>query len=288
MIMKRILYILIAAVTIGSLLFSCEAVEDRESLPAVTLTPSTLRFSVTQNPANKNQITFKSDDPTVIPYWKYVDGNGNELGHSNKSSDNVVFPFAGKYTVYFSAYTRGGSVDAAPVIVNVDKNDDTYFSDPKWSMLSNGVTGKTWVLDMVDPVGWAGLDYPYNPKGADYWNWFPDYASNSWVMDNKNWGEMHFDLNGGYNTSVTQTAISGTSQTAKKGSYTFDIANNKLVFNGGVEMLYGGDYYGDCSNWYSVKVVELTATSLRLAVIRDKSRTGEGVCLIVFHYKPMP
>lgn len=286
MIMKRILYIVVAAMTIGSLLFSCEPVEDRDSLPAVTLTPSTLKFSVTQDPSNKNQIALKSDDPTVIPYWKYVDANGNELGHSNKSSDNVVLPFAGKYTVYFTAYTRGGSVEADPVTIQVDKNDETYFRDPKWNMLSNGVAGKTWVLDFTDPVGWAGLDYP--GTSGDNWSWLPDYASNSWVMDNKNWGEMYFDLNGGYNTKVIQTAIANTTQTTKKGTYGLDITNNKLTFNGGAEMLYGGDYYGDCSNWYSVKIVELTATSMRLAVIRDKSRKGEGVCLIVFHYKPKP
>jgi hypothetical protein len=286
--MKRILYILIAAISISSLLFSCDAVEDRDSLPAVTLTPSTLKFSVTQNTTNKNIVILKNEDPTIIPYWRYVDGNGNELGHSNKGDDQVTFPFAGKYTVYFTAYTRGGSVDAAPVTVDVAENDETYFSDPKWQMLTNGVTGKTWVLDFIDPIGWAGLDYPYNPTGSDYWNWFPDYASNSWVMPSKDWGEMHFDLNGGYNTSVKQTAISSTAQTSKTGTYGFDIANNKLAFNGGVEMLYGGDYYADCAVWNSVKVVELTATSLRLAVIRNQSRTGEGVCLIVFHYKPKP
>ncbi|WP_343695945.1 hypothetical protein [Flavobacterium sp.] len=282
--MKRILYIIVAAVTIGLTLFSCEPVEDRDSLPAVTLTPSTLKFSVTQNPSNTNEVILNNPDPTIIPYWKYVDSNGNELGHSNKSDDKIVFPFAGKYTIYYTAYTRGGSVDAAPVEVTVTKNDEEYFSDPRWNMLTNGVAGKTWELNMADPVGWAGLDYP--AASGDNWNWFPDYASNSWVMPNKNWGEMHFDLNGGYNTSVTQTALASAQQTTKSGTYNFDIANNKLIFNGGVEMLYGGDYYGDVSNWYSVKVVELSATSLRLAVIRDKSRTGEGVCLIVFHYKP--
>lgn len=284
--MKRILYIIIAAITIGSGLFSCEPAEDRDSLPAVTLTPETIKFSVAKSATNENEVTLKSGDPTVISYWKYVDANGNELGHSNKSEDQVTFPFAGKYTVYYTAYARGGSVEAAPVVVNIAKNDETYFRDPKWSMLTNGVAGKTWVLDFIDPVGWSGLDYP--AATGDNWNWFPDYASNSWVMPNKNWGEMRFDLNGGYNTKVIQTAIANDTQTNKTGTYSFDIANNKLAFNGGVEMLYGGDYYGDVSNWYSVKVVQLTATSLRLGVIRDKSRTGEGVCLIVFHYKPKP
>lgn len=284
--MKRILYILIAAVTIGSLMFSCEPVEDRESLPAVGLTPETIKFSVTQNTANTNEVILKNEDPAVIPYWKYVDGNGNELGHSNKNEDKITFPFAGKYTVYYTAYTRGGAVEAAPVTLNIAQNDDAYFSDAKWAMLSNGVDGKTWVLDMASPVGWAGLDYP--AASGDNWNWFPDYASNSWVMPNKDWGQMYFDLDGGYNTTVTQTDINSDQKTTKSGSYSFDLVNNKLTFNGGVEMLYGGDYYGDCSNWYSVKVVELTATSLRLAVIRDQSRKGEGVCLIVFHYKPKP
>lgn len=284
--MKRILYVVIAAITMGSVLFSCEPVEDRESLPAVSLTASTLKFSVKPTTVNPNVIVLKNEDPSVIPYWKYVDGNGNEIGHSNKSEDQVTFPFAGKYTVYFTAYARGGSVDAAPVVVDIAENDETYFRDPKWNMLTNGVDGKTWVLDFIDPVGWSGLDYP--GASGDNWNWFPDYASNSWVMPSKDWGEMKFDLNGGYNTKVTQTAITSTQQTTKTGTYGFDMANNKLTFNGGVEMLYGGDYYGDVSNWYSVKIVELSATSLRLGVIRDKSRTGEGVCLIVFHYKPKP
>lgn len=282
--MKRILYILIAAITISSLLFSCEAVEDRESLPEVTLTPSTVKFSVTQNTTNKNIVILKNEDPAVVPYWRYVDARGNELGHSNKSDDQVTLPFAGKYTIYFTAYTRGGSVDAPPVTLDIAQNDETYFSDPKWKMLTNGVTGKTWVLDFIDPVGWAGLDYP--AKTGDNWNWFPDYASNSWIMPSKDWGEMYFDLNGGYNTTVKQTALTTAAQTNKTGTYGLDIANNKLVFNGGVEMLYGGDYYGDCAIWNSVKLVELTDNSLRLAVIRNQSRTGEGVCLIVFHYKP--
>jgi len=286
MIMKRILYIVIAAVTIGSTLFSCEPVEDRESLPAITQTPSTLKFSVQPTTQNPNVVTLKSDDPTVIPYWRFVDANGSEIGHSNKSNDQVTLPFAGKYNIYFTAYTRGGAVDAAPVVVDVLQNDETYFSDPRWSMLANGVNGKTWVLDMGSPIGWAGLDFPSTT--GDNWSWYPDYASNSWVMPNKDWGEIHFNLNGGYNTYVKQTAQTSNTQTTKTGLFTFDMANNKIAFSKGVELLYGGDYYPDASNWTNVKVVELTETSLRLSVVRDQSRTGEGKAQIVFHYKPKP
>lgn len=285
--MKRILYILIAAITIGSFLFSCEPVEDRESLDAITLTPDNTKFSVTQNPANDHEVILKNQDPNVIPYWKYVDSKGNELGHSNKGDDKVVFPFGGTYKIYYTAYTRGGAVDAvAPVSVTVAENDETYFSDPRWAMLTNGSAGKTWVLDMDSPIGWGGLDFP--GATGDNWNWYPDYASNSWVMPNKDWGEMRFDLAGGYNVTVKQTAQTTADQTTKTGLFAFDMVNNKMTFLNGAELLYGGDYYPDASNWASLKVIELTATSLRLSVLRDQSRTGEGKAQIIFHYKPKP
>lgn len=285
--MKRILYILIAAITIGSFLFSCEPVEDRESLDAITLTPDNTKFSVTQNPANDHEVILKNQDPNVIPYWKYVDSKGNELGHSNKGDDKVVFPFGGTYKIYYTAYTRGGAVDAvAPVSVTVAENDETYFRDPRWAMLTNGSTGKTWVLDMDSPIGWGGLDFP--GATGDNWNWYPDYASNSWVMPNKDWGEMRFDLAGGYNVTVKQTAQTTADQTTKTGLFAFDMVNNKMTFLNGAELLYGGDYYPDASNWASLKVIELTATSLRLSVLRDQSRTGEGKAQIIFHYKPKP
>ncbi|MEZ0128692.1 hypothetical protein AB9T88_02380 [Flavobacterium sp. LBUM151] len=66
------------------------------------------------------------------------------------------------------------------------------------------------------------------------------------------------------------------------------MVNNKMTFLNGAELLYGGDYYPDASNWASLKVIELTATSLRLSVLRDQSRTGEGKAQIIFHYKPKP
>jgi len=283
--MKHIFKIVIAITALGSL-FSCEPVEDRESLPSITKTANDLHFSATLSTTNPNLAQLKSLDTDIIPYWSYLDANGNEIGHSNKSVVDVNLPFAGKYTINFTAYTRGGSVAGNPITLNVAKNDANFFSDPKWAMLANGIAGKTWVLDMTSPIGWAGLDYP--GASGDNWNWFPDYSGNEWVMDNKDWGEMYFDLNGGYNTTVKQTALKSNEQTVKKGTYTFDIAGNRLIFNNGVEMLYGGDYYEDCSNWTNVHLVELTATSMRLAVVRDQSRKGEGKCQIVYHYKVKP
>ena len=283
--MKQMLTKTLAAAMALGLLFSCEPVEDREDLPATNLDPSEISISVTND---GNDVTMVNSTPDVIPYWSYKDAAGNELGHSNQNTVNTVFPFAGTYTVDFTAYTRGGAVQAASKTLIIASNDSEYFSAPEWSNLTNGVAGKTWVLDMSSPIGWGGTEFPYGSTADPntYWNWYPDYAGNSWVMPNKDWGTMRFDLNGAYNTTVTQTALNSDAQTTKTGSYSFDIANHKLSFNGGVELLFGGDYYPDVSNWTTTEVVELTETSLRLAVIRDQSRTGEGVAKIIFHFKP--
>ena len=284
--MKRIFYLTITVVSLG-FLFSCEPIEDGQSLPAITLTPDQLNFTVVQNPTKNNEVKLTNLDSAVIPYWSYSDANG-EIGHYNTNEQIVFFPFAGTYTVNYTALTPGGSVYAKPVSVTVDQNDPTYFSEPEWNDLTNGEAGKTWVLDMANPIGWAGLDYPYNTSGGDYWNWFPDYGGNSWVMANKNWGEMTFDLNGGYHVKVVQTALNSDDQTTKSGLFNLDIAKHTIAFAGGPELLHGGDYYPDVSNWKNMKVVLLTADALELSVIRDQSRSGEGVCQIVYRYKVKP
>lgn len=280
--MKKFLKLLVAFAAVGSLA-SCEATIDDESLPA-PVDASQIDISVTAD-AN-NLVTMKNNTPGTIAYWVYKDAAGNEIGTSNLTEAKVMFPFKGMYTIYFTAYSKGGAVQAEPVTLSLDYTNASYFTDSAWTMLSNKVDGKTWVLDMASPIGWAGLDYPYNPSGSDAWSWLPTYAEASWAMPDKNWGEMTFDLDGAYNVSVTQTALNDDSQTTKSGTFTFDIAKHKLKFNGGAEMLLGGDYYPDVSDWTSINVIELTETSMRLGVIRDQSRTGEGKCQIVFHFKP--
>ncbi|MDO3695352.1 hypothetical protein QVZ41_10930 [Wenyingzhuangia sp. chi5] len=268
---------------------ACNPVEDRIDTPDVKYNKENLEFSVTQNSAKNNEVTMTSSQNDVIPFWSYTNSNGDELGHSNKKVLEINFPFAGDYNVYYTAYTRGGAVEADPIVLNVTSNDDSYFSASEWQMLTNGVNGKTWVLDMQSPLGFAGLDFPNNPSGSDYWNWYPDYAGNEWLLENKDWGEMTFDLNGGYNVSVTQTSpeAASTAQTTKTGTYSFDIDNDLIIFNGGVGMLYGGnvDQFNGVSNWAKMRVLEISETSMRLAVVRDQHAT-EGVALLVYHFKP--
>lgn len=276
--MKRILYILIAAFSIGSLLFSCEPVEDRESLPAVTLTPETLKFSVKPTTENPNVVVLKNEDPSVIPYWKYVDGNGNEIGHSNKSVEELVFPFAGKYTVYYTAYAKGGSIDAAPVVLDIAQNDESQFADPRWNFLTNGAAGKTWVLYMTAPLSFIGKpDYEYHNTTEHGVGWWPNLSDISWAgLENKDWGEITFSLDGGYNVSVTQTnpTIGSTVKTTKAGTFNLTLTpgmtKDKLVFNGGTEMLHPNEpsYFSTSFSFTNIQIVELTETTLAFIAIR--------------------
>jgi len=283
--MKKIIKLLAAFVAMATVV-ACEPVEDRDNLPAKGLEASQIAITVTHDAVNQNLVTMQNNTPGITPYWSYVDSKGNEIGHSNQNNVEVMFPFAGTYKIQFTAFTRGGGVEAAPVTVTINENNEASFSDPKWDLLTNGTAGKTWVLDMESPIGWAGFKYPENTADPDGWNWFPDYAGNSWVMPNKNWGEMTFDLNGAYNVNVIQTALEDDTQTNRSGSFSFNIAANTMSFNGAAELLHGGDYYLDASNWRSLKVVELTEGSLRLSVVRDQSRKAEDPCQIVFHFKP--
>ncbi|WP_428230958.1 hypothetical protein [Flavobacterium sp.] len=275
--MKRILSIIIAAITIGSVLFSCEPLEDRDSLPAVTLTPSTLKFSIKPTAENPNVVALKNEDPSVIPYWKYVDGAGNEIGHSNKNEDQITFPFAGKYTVYFTAYARGGSVEAAPVTLDIAQNDESQFGDPRWNLLTNGEAGKTWVLDMEKPLEFIGQPATYENIATNGHGWWPNLSDISWAgLENKNWGEVTFRLNGGFNVSVTQTnpTAGSTQQTTKKGTFNLNLTtgskNDRIVFNGGVEMLHPSEasYFKSSFSFTNIQIVELTETTLAFIAIR--------------------
>nr|WP_315152459.1 hypothetical protein [uncultured Flavobacterium sp.] len=271
--MKRILHILIAIITLG-FVFSCEPVEDRNSLPAITKTAADLKFTVT---AKSNSMTLENLDLDVIPYWSYTDALGNELGHfnTNKVAD-IALPFAGTYYVNFTAYTRGGIVEAEPKKVVISQNDLTLFSDPKWDLLTNGVKGKTWILKMSAPLEFVGSGYINSTVGGD-WNWYPNFSDISWAgIEDKDWGEITFNLNGGYNVTVVQTSteVNSTTKTTKKGTFSYnrtaDFTNDRIILNGGLEMLHPGptNSWNSGFSFSNVRLVELTATTLSYAAIR--------------------
>ena len=275
--MKRIFHILITLMVLGSF-FSCEPVENRDSLPEINKTASTLNFSVSIDANNKNKVILVNNDSDVIPYWSYTDALGNELGHYNANNVEVSIPFAGTYYVHYTGYTRGGAVEAEAKKVVISQNDLSLFSDPRWDKLANGTKGKTWVLNMVAPLEFIGgnrVDYVNRAVSGP--GWWPNLSDISWAgLENKDWGEITFDLNGGNNVTVDQTnpLLGSTLKTKKTGTFNFALTNgeidDKITFNGGTEMLHPNEpsYFSSSFSFTSVKIVELTENSLCFIAIR--------------------
>lgn len=255
-------------------LAACSPSEKRDALPSA-LTKSDLKFSVTQKANHDNTVYLQSLTEHVIPYWDF------ESGTSTLANDTVTYPFAGEYIIKYSASAGGGFVVGDSVKIKVTQTDLSSITDPQWQWLTNGITGKTWVLNMDRPIGWYGLDY--GKASGDNWSWHPDYVGNEWVMPNRDYGQMTFNLNGGKNYQRILIDASNVAATCN-GKFDMDLKSNNLKLIG-CELLYGGDYYKNVSNWNNCKIFELTDSSLTLAVLRDKPNPGDGVCYIGFTYR---
>ncbi len=272
--MKHIkLYILITTVFyIGS----CSPSEKREALPA-KLSTDDLKFSITQQPNKDNIVYLNSFTANAIPSWTFEGGN------STLVNDTVIFPFSGEYYIKYGASSGGGFVMADSVKIKVSRTDLTTIKEPEWGWLTNGQPGKTWVLDMLAPIGWYGLDY--GKASGQIWSWHPDYAGNSWTMDNHDYGSMTFDLDNGKNYKRISLDKAGNvvGTCAANLIWTSRTASLKLAC---CDMLFGGDYYSQSTNWSTLKIIEMNGTSMILAVVRDRPTPPDGVCFIGFKFRP--
>ena len=239
---------------------------------------SKLKFSVSQQQGYDNKVFLLSQTPDIIPYWNYG------VGTSTNVADTVILPFGGTHTIKYSVESAGGFVNGDSVTIQVTQNDPVYFSDPRWNMITNGETGKTWVLDMARPIGWYGLDYLKHNGSADDWNYHPDYVGNEWVMPNLNWGQMKFDLNGDFHYNVIQSDQNGANPQSCSCGFVVNLAASTIKLSG-CGLLYGGPYLNNASNWSSLTIIDLSATSMTLGVVRDNPTAG-GICWIGFTFKP--
>src|SRR5690349_10144269 len=130
--MKNIKYLLFIVYT--AMAFSCAPDYAELGTP---LTPSDLKYSVTQDPSYDNKVFLSSESEGVIPYWDYG------LGISTQGKDTIIYPFAGNYWVKYTGFGRAGSLTDSTEIT-VSENDLSAFSAPEWNNLTNGVAGKTW------------------------------------------------------------------------------------------------------------------------------------------------
>lgn len=278
--MKNIKTTVISFLMFGFAILSASCEPETHSLGNLP-DKSVLNFEITQDLGLKpggNVVNLKSLTPGIIPYWSYSDSNGQELGHTNLGETSVSLPFAGTYIFKYTVFDKAGSVSASKA-VTVTENDTSLFSDPRWSMLTNGEAGKTWIINRVteSPLAFVGSGYINTVLGGDS-SWFPGSINDiPWSgIENKNFGEVTFDLNGGYNVKVVQTSeITGSLQQATAiGTFSFlltaNAVNDRIVFNGGLKMLHTNAYYTSLSSGFSfsnVRLIELTNTSLRYAMI---------------------
>lgn len=256
-------------------LFSCNPSEKEVDLPRA-ISASALKYKITQNPDKDNMVYLESETSQVIPFWDFGSGT------STKKMDTIIFPFSGDYTIHYSVSAGGGFVPGDSTTIHVTNTDLDYLTDPSWGYIA-GATGKTWVLDMSKPIGWYGLDYAKHNGSAEDWSWHPDYAGNEWVMPDRDYGSMHFDLNNGKNYTLTMIDANGKSST-RTGNFDLNPEefSMKLI---GAELLYGGDYHSQATNWKRIELLELSDTSITLGVLRDNPNPPDGVCYIGYTFK---
>lgn len=269
--------LLILSVAVIALIASCSSpVESRESLPQ-PVKKSQIKYEVTQKQGKDNIVYLKSNTQGVIPYWDWGSGT------STSTQDTVIFPFSGDYMIHYNVSSGGGFVKGDSTKIHVSKTDLSYLNNPEWGQLTGGQQGKTWELDMAKPIGWYGFDYLKGNGSADDWSWHPDYQSNQWVMPDRYYGSMTFDLNNGKNVEVDSVGVNGQTVTCK-GSFNMDLDNHSLNFNN-CDLLFGGSsYYVQVPDWRSTTILDLTDSTMTLGVKRHYPDAG-GDCWIGFTYK---
>ncbi len=223
-----------------------------------------IAYTITHDSENPNIVYLTSlMGSEYTPLWNHPQG---------RSQDNVVtlkIPFAGTYEVQFGVQTRGGYVYGETVTFDVDQMYAGFIEDELWTLISGGQgKSKTWYLDLDGeqttrffggPIWFFTSTYEWdnlhNAAGDNYidadvweakkailphlqdngeavWYWSADWAGNQWMCDAADFGTMTFDLIGGANLTVDQTAYSTSigGGSVQNGSYMLDTEKHTIKF----------------------------------------------------------
>jgi hypothetical protein len=249
--------------------------------------PSQIEFEVKQDlaiDAGGNTVILINKTPGTIPIWDYG------TGKSNRQQDTIRFAFAGDYIIKFSADTRAGIVEKPPVTIKVTKDNLNYVNNPLWSLLSGGVGNeKTWYLDanaagdkkkFTSPIYFAGQDNAYgtlapdgqtvawsqvctNPTGPDCWTYGPNYTSDTWAAEKRDYGFMTFSLKGGPFLKTDHKAVAGVG--TESGTYFLDV-NTLMLTTTDATPLSVSYTPGDVVSVYSWRILSISEDFLQLAV----------------------
>ncbi|MEO7989170.1 MAG: hypothetical protein ABI663_06480 [Chryseolinea sp.] len=268
--MKNIKYLLLIGCT--AIAFSCTPDYPELGEP---LSPSDLKYTVTQDPSYDNKVFLSNESEGVVPYWDYG------LGVSNHGKDTIIFPFFGDYWVKFTGFGRAGSLTDSTQI-HITENDPSYFDSPaQWKLLTNGELGKTWIFDTTAPIGYYGKEFIAHTGSSDDWSYFPgDCPDWSGFGCGTPWGEMTFDLNGSYNYTVKQKSLTTDEYTITTGKFGYDIKNKAMSIIG-APLLYSANYDA-IATWSQAYVFEVSENVLYLGL------TAKDGGHIRFKYIPKP
>ncbi|HZL11277.1 MAG TPA: hypothetical protein VFC65_14900 [Prolixibacteraceae bacterium] len=190
--MKKSLYSLIGLALVFA---ACSTIEDRVDLGPV-LKADQLVFSVTQPVAGSNTIILENKTPNTLQYWDWG------TGFSNKLNDTIYVPFAGTFTMRFTAFCGGGTVTDSTTFT-IAQNDDAFFEkNPLWKQLTGGGTGQTWVWAIDNPTGKVAGNGPEECTSPAWWTLTPTEVvgqlTGKYSLDD----EVYMDLNGAANFVV--------------------------------------------------------------------------------------
>lgn len=258
------------------------------------LDPSEISFEVVQDLSadpGGNTVILRNETPGTISIWDYG------TGRSGRATDTVRFAFQGDYEIKFSALTAGGVVEMEPVQIQVTEDNLAYVTDPLWLALSGGPGNeKTWILDIDahyfdGPLyfygtdnGWleGGGEWAGGPTGCygdDCWNWNPDYAGNSWLMEYGDYGTMTFSLKGG--PFVTSNHLMLPGRGTESGTYFLD-PDTKILTLSNVTPLHDASRDGCVVSWGNIQLFSLTEDALQIGVMRKDA--CEGAAYLIYNF----
>lgn len=278
---KKFLWLFLA----GALaIFSCKKKDYNLAAPTDA---SQISMEVKQDlqvDAGGNTVYLINNTGGIEPVWDYG------TGKSMRQRDTIRFAFKGDYVVKRTAVTPGGLVELQPITIKVTQDNLNYVNDPLWTLLTGGVGHeKTWVLDadaagnkkfFTSPIYFAGQDNAQGslsddkksvvwkqecsvPGGANCWTYAPNYTSDTWAADKRDYGTMTFNLTGGPFLKTDHKGVGGVN--TESGTFFLDV-NTLSLTTANATPLSVSYTPNDAASVYSWRILSLTENTMQLAV----------------------
>jgi len=196
----------------------CEPIEDREDITGIGT--GTLDFKIDQEQGRDSKVIFTFNASNANVFWdiyNITSGEKAKFASDNSREATMVFPFKGTYrTIVYGYFKNGMVVDS--VDFSTSANDEGYFADPNWPLLTNSSNGKYWKIS----AKYVGPESVFSEPPA--W-WQPDISGEAWGHDS-----IYFDLYQGYNFRRYRDGVKQEDLVFKYDS----VALETPIFNGAV------------------------------------------------------